>query len=86
MEEEILESWKKFQLIEAKQLLLNEDLINPTYISRQEDLLILGLMATEKLVNKEALNHHVFHLEVKGQSEFQRSRAKYLCGQIPKIE
>lgn len=40
---------------EEEQFLLNEDLINPTDLLRQEDLSILELVVAEKQVNKEAL-------------------------------
>lgn len=68
MTEEIVESWRKITLTKSEQLIAHFDICKLEEISLIERLSLLGLIITDKTINKEAFKstiHTVWKLKGK---------------------
>lgn len=72
MDEDILNSWRSFKLIDEQKTVEVCDQGIPKEISRRERLCLLGLVVSEKSVNKESFKSSMQSLwRLKGRVDFK---------------
>lgn len=72
MDEDILNSWKRFNLSDLEKTIDAFDQAIPEEISRREHLCLLGLIVVDKAVNKEAFRSTMVSLwRLKGKVDFK---------------